>query len=233
MFCAADQSTPEIQAATIHWEHTGRRTAFWKRIKPNRANKSLNIWPHAGLPGGYVRSSGSEVSYLPLFSLENSASKFALLTGQDQISDTRIGGLLPRFECLLFFFFYLNGRGFLLPGNLENDCICLKKKKKSSSLRKMWGVVGDVWPWVCWSVGVHVLAWDAARWWGADCPPLHFSPAWGSGWERAQSPWDRMVHRRLVVLQRRQEATMGSLAASRVFPSAAVLTWRDDRGRKK
>lgn len=153
MFCAADQSTPEIQAATIHWEHTGRRTAFWKRIKPNRANKSLNIWPHAGLPGGYVRSSGSEVSYLPLFSLENSASKFALLTGQDQISDTRIGGLLPRFECLLFFFFYLNGRGFLLPGNLENDCICLKKKKKAAVSERC-----EVWLVMCGreSAGVSV-----------------------------------------------------------------------------
>lgn len=155
MFCAADQSTPEIQAATIHWEHTGRRTAFWKRIKPNRANKSLNIWPHAGLPGGYVRSSGSEVSYLPLFSLENSASKFALLTGQDQISDTRIGGLLHRFECLGFFF-YLNGRGFLLPGNLENDCICLKKKKKKQQSQK------DVrcgW----WCVAVSLLECRCAR----------------------------------------------------------------------
>lgn len=96
----------------------------------------------------------------------------------------------------MFGVFYLNGRSCLLLGNLESDCIWFQNKEKGavSERCEMWLVTrgresAGVLVCVCWHGTLH-----------------------SDGWKRAQSPWDRMVHRRLVVLQRKQEAMMGSLA---------------------
>lgn len=98
---------------TFPREQAGRRTDSWKTIKSNIATERLSSWPRAGLPGGYLRLSVSEVFSLPLFSMDGVASKFELLTRWYQISDTPAAKSPFTFEWI---FFKLKWEEFSPPG---------------------------------------------------------------------------------------------------------------------